>query len=100
MEEVLWRAVLTRAELEKLRAFVRREDIVETCIGELIYGFGDNIEILGWALILASAEIFLLSRAYSVPCLSSLRYSSSLRNTLMSALYGCGNGLGKMSCLF
>ena len=37
MEEVLWRAVFTGVEFEKFRALVRREDIIETCIGESIY---------------------------------------------------------------
>ena len=74
-----------------MRAFVLREDILETCIGESIRGFGDNIEILGWALILASADFS--SIATSIPCLISLPYSSPLRHTLMRTPNGCGNGL-------
>lgn len=45
IEEVLWRAVFSKADLEKMKAIGHRKDIVETCIGQLKnYGFADSFE--------------------------------------------------------
>ncbi len=59
--EVLWRAVFTEVEFEKFKALVQREGIVETCNGESIYGFGEDLRIGSHSGILARiARISLL----------------------------------------
>lgn len=37
MEEVLWRKVSVKAKFGVLKALGHRKDIVETCVGDLIF---------------------------------------------------------------